>query len=71
MDVLIIFYFFNNICAQVRPVLKNLIEGLPESAVNFFRIGLTYAHTLTKTFKNQQNVQFSPISGVSKRKSSM
>jgi hypothetical protein len=31
MDVLFIFYFFNNICAQVRPVLKNAIAGLPGS----------------------------------------
>jgi hypothetical protein len=31
MDVLFIFYFFNIISAQVRPVLKNLIAGLPGS----------------------------------------
>jgi hypothetical protein len=31
MDVFFIFIFFLNICAQVRPVLKNLIAGLPES----------------------------------------
>ena len=65
-------FFSIYVHTYVRPaVLKKLTADSGSLAIKFFRTGLTCAHILTKTFKNQQNVQFSPISGVSKRKSSM